>query len=245
MQGFALISESKEISVSTLQAFAVVLSRYSAAVCAQWQRTALPVSACIVGGAPKDPDIVLVSFADELTDPNALAYHTEMNGQPCIFVGAGICEKNCPGSDWVGGPDSLLVAASHEIAETIVNPNVNLWVDRGTSEEALEICDWVQGDSYIDPDGPSGMYVSNFCHPRFFSSRPASRFDAMGLCGSAWELRPGGYHTPRTGGPTGTTTQVFGARPSEGGMAQWKRDAKLIDGTRARRIAAQAGRFVP
>lgn len=121
------------------------------------------------------------------------------------------------GGTLTSGPLSVSVTASHEALEMCGDPYVNAWVDvDGTYEEARELCDRVEGDSY-DIDG---VCVSNFCGPRSF--RPgAGPYDYLGLTQGPFQVRPGGYAIRRSGGPAGPVTNVWG-----GEYPEWRKALK-------------------
>ncbi len=112
------------------------------------------------------------------------------------------------------GPLAVSATLSHEVLETIGDPYINWWADTPDGdEEAIELCDRVEGDAYAI----GNVSVSNFLGPRAFSMG-AGPYDRLGLLANAWDMTAGGYKIRRQGGPSGTVTQVFGAK-----MPAWKR----------------------
>lgn len=244
MKGFVLINEGTDPTLTRDRVIAAagVFARQQVELAQWWQRNPLSVlQADTEAAAPQEDGWTLVKSVDTLDDADALAEHTvTAQGRPLILVGLHIIRANAPaGSDWIAGPDSWTTAASHELCETPMNPYVdfyspfdaNTWIP-------LECCDPVQGDSY-ELDAGSGIYVSNFVGPRYFSDS-AGPYDRMGLVKSPREIRPGGYLQKLVGGPAGSSSAVFGALPHEGGMPEWKRVAKAKAGTRFAAIAAKA-----
>lgn len=93
------------------------------------------------------------------------------------------------------GAFSLSVTLSHEVLETVGDPYISWWADLPNGiQEALEVCDRVQADSY-DIDGIS---VSNFLTPRAFRNGDGP-YDFLRLLKTPWEIRPGGYAIRRVG----------------------------------------------
>lgn len=245
MRTYVMINESSE-SLIPRDHFLVMtglLARQQVEVADWWQR--MPMSVLEADGeaaAPKDDGCILVKAVDTLSDPNALAEHTTVNGRPVVLIGVQIIKSNAPsGSDWITGPDSFLTAASHELCETLVNPYCeDYWPLDGVTWIPKEVCDPVQGDSY-ELDKGSGLFLSNFVGPRYFSSG-AGPYDRMGLVTAPGQLRPGGYQSRSNGNPSSPSTNVFGAEAHLGGMAEWKRRAKACKGTRSSRVAVRRPR---
>lgn len=105
----------------------------------------------------------------------------------------------------------MVESACHEIAEAMVDPQVNLWVDRpGVPgvQMALEIADMTQDTYEIDVDGEK-WHVANFVTPAYFESRfldPAvcarflasgGRFDWAGRMTHPGQILPTGYAIQR------------------------------------------------
>lgn len=121
------------------------------------------------------------------TDPSgALAYHyTTPAGMPAMNAFAGLATKY---------GDQLSSIIGHEAAEALADP----YLHRGVQDPAgvwwaLEAADAVEGDVY-DIDG---VACTNVCTPQWFEPPQllaGVRFDLMGLCKAAFEIRPnGGY----------------------------------------------------
>src|SRR6185312_16593928 len=213
MRGYALVNESTrpELTPAVMSAHASALDAQQRDVADWWERAPLPVS-CVGSekDVPVDSGIVLATYVDTLSDPDALAYHTvDQYGRPRIYIGVGIVLAN---GGTISGPGGLLSAASHELIETTVDPYCGFNVDLpdGSAETPLEAADWTQGDSY-EQKGLEGLFVSNFCGPRCFdASAKDGPWDRMGLMSGPFQLRPGGYWSLRTGGPGGQWTATFG-----------------------------------
>jgi hypothetical protein len=89
--------------------------------------------------------------------------------------------------------NKISVAASHELAEMLVDPGNNLWceVSEGTFY-AYEVCDPVE-EEYFEVEG---LLMSNFVYPAYFdpSRKPNStRFDLMGVVKHPFQILEGGY----------------------------------------------------
>jgi hypothetical protein len=85
--------------------------------------------------------------------------------------------------------------ASHELCEMLVDPWINLEMQTGAQQfMAVEVCDPVEGDSYLINSEP----VSNFVTPPWFVGRlpppaPQRPFDQLALVTAMQQLRPQGY----------------------------------------------------
>lgn len=119
------------------------------------------------------------------------------------------------GGDLLKGAMSLSATLSHEVLEMVGNPYVNFWCDVGDgSQEALELCDRVEGDAY-DIDGIS---VSNFLTPRAFRNGEGP-YDFLGLLTEPFEVREGGYAIRR--GQDGEVYDVWSRH-----YLPWRRELK-------------------
>jgi hypothetical protein len=89
--------------------------------------------------------------------------------------------------------DKISVAASHELAEMLVDPGNNLWceVSKGTFY-AYEVCDAVEDRHFR----VKGLLMSNFVYPAYFdlSRKPKSTcFDHMGTVDRPFQILEDGY----------------------------------------------------
>lgn len=234
MLGFTIVNDTTDPSVTpdVVAGMSVALSRYVALVCDAWQRLPLQVgTAESDGGIPAG--FVGTKLVDALDDPDALAYHTVgIDGRPLILVGWGIIKAN--GGTFFGA-DGMTSTTGHELAETAIDPELGLWWDLpdGSAETPLEVCDPLQGEDFEQDEG-SGLFVPNFCLPRYYSSSPG-RYDFRGNVSQPGQVNRGGYQVRRVGGPRGHSSDVFGAEAHLGGMPTWKRLAKACAGSRRSR----------
>jgi len=158
-----------------------------------------------------------IVIVDNDSTPGALGWHSESGGKPYGKVMTDPVLQN-------GGvalfdttnPQNFTVSSvlSHEVIETFIDPFVNVWVDgpqiaKG-SGYAMEACDPVENNSYINKAAGVPVSVSNFVHRTYFLSDPASgtKFDHMGVLKAPFSLAPGGYMVVRK--ELGTESQVFG-----------------------------------
>jgi hypothetical protein len=181
-------------------------------------------------------DTVLAAVFDAAPDAGYLGYH-DLSPQGIPYEKIFLSPILASGGTLFQGDDSLSVTLSHECLELIEDPYCNAWHDMpdGRTEDARELADRVEGDSYpID-----GVSVSNFLGPRAFRDG-LGPFDFLGMQGdhrglvSPFQIRPNGYAIRRVGGPSGKTSSVFGASYPE-----HRREAKIAAGSRfARRSAS-------
>ncbi len=124
--------------------------------------------------------------ARDAEDADDAGYHLlTYRGQPRAFVFV---------KPTIETNDKVSVTASHELAELLVDPAINLWADNDRqTRTAYEVCDAVEEDEFVI----DGVPVTNFVYPAYFEAfrKPRStQFDEMGLITRPLELRPGGYN---------------------------------------------------
>ncbi len=202
----ALVSKTSKVSFDDLKVLARAGQKASADFCRDWG-LAPPQIAALKSLDPhhvKASDIVL-TLVDTSTEDGALGWHSEEDGTVFGEIAAGDVLRSggqifMPGAAaWQLSVSTVLV---HEILETLGNPDVNLWADRGDGiEDAREVCDAVQGDYFVItvPSGHRGQEVAlpNYLLPAWFNADDKGPFDKMGLCKKPFEVRPGGYHVIR------------------------------------------------
>ena len=139
-----------------------------------------------------------IVFLDDADAEQALGYHElTKDGLPLskVFV-----------KTTIKAGDKVSVTACHELAEMMVDPAINLWVDGpdGTNY-AYEMCDAVEEEEFpID-----GIAMSDFVYPAYFEAfrRPNSvQFDYLKKVGKPFQILKGGYSLVRNGGKV---NQVF------------------------------------
>ena len=233
MKSLALLTHStdKAVDKSVLLKIAEALSRQLVDDYGNvWQSRGVPVYTI---GAEKDApdDSVLVTIFDDSSDVGILGYH-DVSPQGRAY--AKVFWRPIKSNDGTlyQGDNSLSMTISHEALELLHDPYANLWTDMGDeagTEEAHELCDRVEGDSYeID-----GVSLSNFLGPRAFRNGVgpydflSMQKDIRGIK-SPWEIRPNGYAIRRTGGPNGRTRSIFGAQ-----YPDFKRELKMSRSSRA------------
>ena len=179
-----------------------------------WQQDGVPaiVRASMADLEPGDAPLVVFDDPDQ---PGVLGYHgATLRGEPFGKAFMSVIRRG--GGDLHRNARSLSVTLSHEALEMAGDPYASWWADLGNGEheEALEVCDRVEGDAYPAYGGTSSdrdeVMVSNFLGPRAFRDG-AGPYDWMRLLESPWEIRPGGYAIRRTGGPSGIVGPTFGA----------------------------------
>src|SRR2546429_405134 len=151
-----------------------------------------------------------IAFLDDADVMGALGYHDlTPDGFPFskVFVKTGIRYG-----------ELASVTASHELAEMLVDPAINI-TSVGPPGRfakrfyAYELCDAVESDSFMI----QGIQVSDFVYPAWFEGfrKPGStKFDAMGLVDRPFRLTKGGY-MPIFACYLGRWTQIFGSKAKE------------------------------
>jgi hypothetical protein len=138
------------------------------------------------GAGPVPPGCWGLAFMDDSDQPDALGYHDLTDdGLPLskVFV-----------RDTLGAGDKVSVTASHEIAEMLVDPAIQLGArgPDGSTWYAYETADAVEREEF----DVNGIAMSNFVFPAWFEGFRApgsTRFDYLDHCTQPFELRPGGY----------------------------------------------------
>jgi hypothetical protein len=171
-----------------------VLQKYADLLLPVWG-----VTAEIVAGSPEPhPESWNLHFGeDEQELYGAYAYHawdSTFLPQPFAIVEVPIS------LDALGEVTS---AATHELAEMLVNPGTNYWADVSPADVktatqfdllAMEVCDPVQAVAFkLD-----GHAVSDFVYPAFFEPWRDGRIDYCGALSEARAIAPGGYQIVRT-----------------------------------------------
>lgn len=199
-----------------------------------WAKVPLPVVyATDASAAP--PGSWVIAVLDNADQAGALGYHDITSGD--IVYGkvfAGPVLDN--GGNALTAALSVASVLSHEVLETFVDPNCNLWADRdGRTSIALEVGDPVESDSYVIQVDATPVMVSNFVTQKWFDpygKRRSGGFDYMGKCTAPFQMTRGGYIIKMR---DGAVTQQFGEH-----FPEWKKASKEFKLARtARREAAR------
>ena len=217
--GFGLVNESKFITDADLQTMAAALEiQFQRDFCPAYNLPPLPVKA--FRPLDKIPSgYLMMHFSDQVTDEQALGYHTDAGGNIYAEIeitilkgyGCGVLSTD-PASG--GGPDSISSVASHELLEMAFDPMASLWTPMkfpidGTSM-ASEVADPVQ-ESYYHING---VQVSDFVLPPYWimgEGKSGVKYDYLGIITKPFEIAPGGY--AMVSDSNGNVTSSFGARP--------------------------------
>jgi hypothetical protein len=140
-------------------------------------------------------------FLDDADVANALAYHDlTPQGLPMakVFVRTITASR-----------ESVSVSASHELAEMLVDPAINL-MSTGPDPKAVyayEAADPVESESFK----VGGIAMTDFVYPAYFEGfrkAGSTRFDRLGKVSRPFQILSGGYQTIFKGG---RWTQIFGS----------------------------------
>lgn len=135
-----------------------------------------------------------VVFLDSADVQGALAYHTD-DGLPLakVFV-----------KTILDAGESITVAATHELAEMLVDPGCNGWVMTPAGIlYTLECADAVEETSF----DVAGFACSDFCYPAWFG-QPGTQYDHCHAVAAPFALAHGGYSTTLQ---AGNMQQTFGS----------------------------------
>jgi hypothetical protein len=164
----------------------------------------------------------VVSMLDSSTQAGALGYHSVDNDKVDGFIfaqpvlsNAGVVLYN------PSNPQDVSVASvlSHEVCEMVGDRFAGFWSDgpavvagdgKTYTQYALELCDPVEGDSYVISVGSTPVSVSNFIFPSWFNAQATAAnlpFDYLGKLTKPFSMTPGGYLIVAQ---AGATAQVFG-----------------------------------
>jgi hypothetical protein len=129
------------------------------------------------------------------------------------------------------------VTGSHEVAEEMADPTVNLWDPFDDDhEQAHELCDRVEGDFYVQQATVLGktrsVQVSNYLLPSAFDPGGKAPFDRMGRLTSWNGMTAGGYVIVRDIG-TGKVSDVFKDDGVGSGHVAARRAPRVIPGPAA------------
>ncbi len=141
-------------------------------------------------------------FLDDADVANALAYHDlTPQGLPMAKVFVRTIRAN---------REILSVSASHELAEMLVDPAINL-MSTGPDEKAAyayETADPVESESFK----VRGVPMTDFVYPAYFEDfrkAGSTRFDRLGKVRRPFQILPGGYQSVFK---NGRWTQIFGSK---------------------------------
>jgi hypothetical protein len=154
------------------------------------------------------PDAWTLMFID---DPDAakrakwLGYHhpDKTGGRPFakVFV-----------NSVLGSKELVSVAASHELAEMLVDPAINLWtVGPKDTLYSYEVCDAVEEEKF----SVNGILMSDFVYPAYFElfrERKSTQFDYMEKVDGPFQILKGGYAQVRIGSKI---TEKMGSKKKE------------------------------
>ncbi len=222
MNTICVINESSRVTNSDLAPLIEALQeQWNTHLQAVWPGVGQAVFSLLEYGKEPPPRSQWLVFLDNTDRAQELAYHDLTNdGMPMAKVFTETLAEQ---------GHVLSVAASHEICEMAVNPNLTAsYQDAYGTWWAAEICDPVEADAYgylID-----NVLVSNFVTPAWFDlPSPIKNFDKLGLVQRAFEVLSGGYGQ-QWNGATEQWQQVNGFL-----LTPFKQGLPVVSGRRERR----------
>jgi hypothetical protein len=153
-------------------------------------------------------------FYDDADVAGALAYHDlTPDGLPLSKVFVRTCLRY---------KESVSVAASHELVESVVDPSVNMMTVGFDQRScyAYESADPVESESFP----VQGIPMSDFVYPSYFETFHAAnsvKFDHLSKVTAPFQLLPGGYQIVFK---NGRWTNIFGSVDKE--VAFYKEDRR-------------------
>jgi hypothetical protein len=124
------------------------------------------------------------------------AYHM-FKGRPIALV---FVKAVLAGISRLSDRDRISLAASHELAEMLVDPGNNLWCEHGKGTlYAYEVCDAVEAKHFP----VNGLAMSDFVYPAFFEAfrkRNSVQFDHMKMLKRPFQILKDGYAPVRKAG---------------------------------------------
>lgn len=124
-------------------------------------------------------------FLDNTDQADALAYH-ELT--PALLPSSNIYVKTT-----LDAGEDVAVSASHELAEMLVDPGLNLGAQNNQGDwYALEVCDAVQASSF----DILGFQMSNFQYPAWFEpfrKAKSTQFDHLNRTTKPFQIAKNGY----------------------------------------------------
>jgi hypothetical protein len=154
----------------------------------------------------------LIGILDDADQAGDLGWHTE--GPDAAVYGRVFARPVLAnGGNALTNQLSVCSVLSHEVIEVVGDAACNGWAQRADgSLAARELCDPVEGDSYVMTVKAAGETVSgtvsDFVFPAWFDPDAAGApFDWMYLLSSPFQVRPSGYLIVMAGG---TVTEQWG-----------------------------------
>ncbi len=132
-----------------------------------------------------DGDVRIVSIVDDVAAAGVAGYHDSWAGIVSAQVQA------------MGARTPIIM--SHECLEMTKDPDVNQWrtMPDGKSSTAVEVCDAVEDDTYVETVTILGetraVSVSNYLLPSWFDVMGKFPFDRMSRLTAPFTMTPGGY----------------------------------------------------
>jgi hypothetical protein len=174
----------------------------------------------------------LIGILDDADQAGNLGWHTE--GPDAAVYGRVFAQPVLAnGGNALTNQLSVCSVLSHEVIEVVGDAACNGWAQQGDGTlTARELCDPVEGDSYVmtlnAPGETLSGTVSDFVLPSWFDPDAASgKTDYLGLISSPFEVRSNGYVIVMTGG---TVTSRWGDKYPE-----WRKATKAVPVARTAR----------
>lgn len=162
-------------------------------VAPMWGRTSWQITSGTCEDSPGYPIVIM----DDADQAGSLGYHTQTPDGKIwgrVFVDSIL---KCSGSMMSNGWLSVSSILSHEIIETFIDPDINMWANMSQNVlVAYEVCDPVEMDTYeIVASSGKPVCVSNFVLPTWFNptSDPNDKFDYMSRVTAPLKMTRGGY----------------------------------------------------
>jgi hypothetical protein len=184
--GFAIVNDATSVSADqAAQMVAAVQAQVTEDFASVWNLPAVKLMQFnSLDSIPQLGGWLPIHLVDTQDVEGTYGYHNpffaEIECGPIVENGNGILD---------GGDSPVSRVFSHEVLETLADPDVNLWVaERAGPQFALEVCDPVQANGYFKV----GVSVSDFVTPAWFGIGPGP-FSKLRSIDAPFQLAPGGY----------------------------------------------------
>lgn len=197
----AFVNRSKNLGDDVVAFGAAACARQAEEAAEAWGIKPIPVQVYRNGEGVLPDECWVFTIVDTIDMTGALGYHDDWAG---TIYGQILAQG-----------DATTITMSHEVLETLVDRTCNQWrYMRDGRRIALEVCDPVEGDTYLETvtlfGETRGVQVSNYVFPAWFQDGATGPYDRMRRVTKPFLSTPGGYQI--VSDKDGTVSNVFADR---------------------------------